>query len=445
MMSPREPTTKTRTKSRTSSSNQARATATDSPLEGVAVEAARLAVTSSDAVGLLGLPRTYWVLWGGMLVNRLGGSVFFLLAIYLTHERGFSPELAGVGMSLYAAGSMIAGLVGGALADRAGRWFTLLLGTAGAGTLMLALGAARTTAVIMALVALVGFFTDLCRPPLQAAVADVVAPAHRRRAYGLLYWAANLGFAGAAVLGGALAEHSFGLLFIVDAMTTFTYGIVVLVGVAETRPLLAPEPARPPGGHALLGPFRDRPFMAFVAIHVLLLIAFTQVIVALPLDMRAHGLHTAQIGWLLGLNGLLIVIAQPIALRFVHGFSHAQWLAAGSAITGLGLGAMALAGGASVYALASLVWTMGEIGFSTAAPSLTADLSPPELRGAYQGTLQLAWGVATMIAPVLGSLVLSRLGGPALWLGCLLACSIAALLHATVTSRATGPGKTRAR
>ena len=110
--------------------------------------------------------------------------------------------------------------------------------------------------------------------------------------------------------------------------------------------------------------------------------ASAQVIVALPLDMPAHGLGTAQIGWLLGLNGVLIVIAQPIALRFVRGFSHAQWLAAGSAVTGLGL--------------------------------------------------------ATMIAPVLGSLVLSRLGGGALWIGCLIACSIAAILHATVSARRTG-------
>jgi MFS family permease len=426
-------------RSESSSTNDARAA--DAPRVVATVVGPSSLPSNED--GPLGLPRTYWVLWGGMLVNRLGGSVFFLLAIYLTRERGLSPELAGLVMSLYAAGSVVAGLVGGALADRAGRRVTLLLGTAGAGTIMLALGAARTTGAIMALTFLLGLLTDLCRPPLQAAIADVVAPAHRPRAYGLLYWAANLGFAGAAAIGGALAEHSFGLLFIVDALTTFLYGAVVFVGVAETRPASVPTEESARRGRALLGPFSDGPFMAFVGTHVLLLVAFTQVIVALPLDMRAHGLHTAQIGWLLGLNGLLIVIAQPIALRFVRGFSHAQWLAAGSALTGLGLGAMALAGGAAVYALAAVVWTVGEIGFSTGAPSLTADLSPPDRRGVYQGALQLAWGVATMIAPVLGSLVLARLGGRALWLGCLVACSIAATLHATVTARRTGSSRPR--
>ena len=52
-----------------------------------------------------------------MLLNRLGGAVFFLLGLYLTRERGLRPELAGLVISLYAAGGLVAGPVGGALAD----------------------------------------------------------------------------------------------------------------------------------------------------------------------------------------------------------------------------------------------------------------------------------------------------------------------------------------
>ncbi|HEX4406586.1 MAG TPA: MFS transporter [Polyangia bacterium] len=385
-------------------------------------------------VGLLGLPRTYWTLWTGMLLNRLGGAVFFLLGIYLTRERGLSPEVAGLVISLYAAGGFFAGPVGGALADRFGRRATLLVGTASAGSLMLALGLSRATGAIIALAPLLGFFSDLCRPPLQAAVADVVPPADRARAYGLLYWAINLGFAGASVCGGALAEHHFSLLFVIDALTTFTYGAIVLVGVPETRPALATD-ARPPGVAAFAAPFRDRPFVTFVLIQVLLFVAFAQVVVALPLDMRAHGLGLPAIGWLMGLNGLYIVVMQPIALRLLRRFGHVQWLAAGCVLTGLGLGATALAGGARVYALSAILWTIGEIGFSTAAPALVADLAPVARRGAYQGTYQLAWGGASVLAPTLGSLVLARLGAGALWIGCLVVCFTAGALHLRLTGR----------
>src|SRR4051812_2094244 len=228
-------------------------------------------------LGLLGLPRTYWMLWSGMLLNRLGSSVFFLLGLYLTRERGLRPELAGLVMSLYAAGGVLAGPVGGGLADGGGRRLTLLGGTAASGMLMLALGGARSTLAILLLAPLLGFCTDLCRAPLQAAVADVVPPEDRARAYGILYWAINLGFAGASALGGLLAVSHFGLLFVVDAMTTFAYGAIVLVGVSETRPAPTPEPTGARGGtgtvSGMLAPLRDRVFVRFALIQVLLLVA----------------------------------------------------------------------------------------------------------------------------------------------------------------------------
>ncbi len=387
--------------------------------------------------GFFGLPRTYWVLWGGMLINRLGGSVFFLLSIYLTRERHLSTEMAGLVMSLYAAGGTFAGPLGGVLADHFGRRPTLLLGTVCAGTLMLALGFARSNAAIVALAPFLGFFTDICRPPLQAAVADVVGPDRRARAYGLLYWALNLGFGGAAAFGGILAEHSFGLLFVIDALTTFAFGAIVFFGVPETRPPSAqPNVQRrafAAASTAWLEPFRDRRFRRFFATTLLLLIAFSQVIVALPLDMRAHGLGTRQLGLLLGLNGLFIVIAQPIALRIFGRFSQRRWLVFGAALCGLGLGANGLAGAATVtvtvYVAATTLWTLGEIGFSTASPTLVAAMSPVDRRGVYQGSFQLAWGLATMIAPVIGTATLAHFGSAALWNGCLAACWLAALLY----------------
>jgi MFS family permease len=56
-------------------------------------------------------------------------------------------------------------------------------------------------------------------------------------------------------------------------------------------------------------------------------------------------------------------------------------------------------------------------------------------RGAYQGTYQLAWGVAAMLAPAVGTFTLARFGAHALWVGCLVLCFAAAALHLTVTGR----------
>jgi len=76
---------------------------------------------------LRGLPRTFWVLWTGALINRLGGFVLPLLAFYLTGERGLSVQQVGLVISLFGAGVLCAGPVGGFLSDHLGRRRTLIL------------------------------------------------------------------------------------------------------------------------------------------------------------------------------------------------------------------------------------------------------------------------------------------------------------------------------
>ena len=72
-----------------------------------------------------GLPRPFWVLFAGMLVNRVGGFVLVFLAIYLTEVRGLSAAQAGAVMSVYGLGAIAGGPLGGALSDRIGRRSTL--------------------------------------------------------------------------------------------------------------------------------------------------------------------------------------------------------------------------------------------------------------------------------------------------------------------------------
>src|SRR5260370_37993423 len=59
-----------------------------------------------------GLPRVYWILWTGELINRLGSFVLPLLALYLTTGRGLSVESVGFVVALWGAGSLAAGPVG---------------------------------------------------------------------------------------------------------------------------------------------------------------------------------------------------------------------------------------------------------------------------------------------------------------------------------------------
>ncbi|HEX2568154.1 MAG TPA: MFS transporter [Polyangia bacterium] len=388
---------------------------------------------------MLGLPFVYWVLWTGALINRLGGFVYTFLALYLTQERGFSVEQAGGVVSLYGLGSIVASAMGGVMADRLGRRPTLLLASVFGAAAMLQLGLARAPWHIAVATFLLGLLTDAYRPALQASVADVAAPEDRIRAYGYLYWAANLGFTGAAVIGGLLAKAHFALLFAGDAATTLLFGLLVFLRVPETRPDSAgpaasaserAEPSRPPAPPASLdAPYRDPILVAFLLAQLLVAVLFFQSAVTLPVDMRAHGRTEAQYGGLIAINGVLIVTLQPLVTRLVQRYPRAQVLALGAALTGVGFGLTGLGHSALFYAFTIVVWTLGEMALSPVAPAVVADLSPRELRGMYQGAFTMTWGIAAALAPVLGSMALGRGGSWILWGGCAALGLLAAGLH----------------
>jgi MFS family permease len=63
---------------------------------------------------------------------------------------------------------------------------------------------------------------------------------------------------------------------------------------------------------------------------------------------------------------------------------------------------------------------LGEIAGTAVAPTIIADLSPVELRGLYQGIFGAAWGLAYFFGPLAGGWIYEKLGGDALWLGCLI-------------------------
>jgi MFS family permease len=365
-----------------------------------------------------GLPATFWWLWAGLLVNSLASFVLPFLALYLT-RRGFPASTAGVVVGLAGAGTIVSGPVGGALSDRVGRRVTLLAS--------LVLTAATTAALAFVdgpwaaavLVALLGLVSSLFRPAAQAVVADVVPPADRARAFGLNYWAVNLGFAVSLVLGGAIADRTFGGLFLADAATTLLFAAIVLRRVPETRPPeAAAAAAREPALAGLAVVASDGVLVSFLLLHVVYAGVLLQFFAAAPIDMQAHGLSAAEFGRVMAVNGVVIAVLQPFSARLTARLDPAHVLAAAALLTGAGYGLFAVFHTPLLYAAAVAVITLGEVAWTPNATAIVANLAPVAHRGRYQGAYSLSWGLGLSLGPALGSIVLDRLGGTALWTGC---------------------------
>lgn len=362
----------------------------------------------------LDLPRTYWVLWAGMLVNRLGAFVLPLLAIYLTKERGLTLSEAGRVLAAFGVGSLAASFVGGTLADHLGRRATMLISLVGSAAAMLNFSAAESFWGLAGSALLLGALADMYRPANMAMISDVVPPERRAQAFGLLFWAINLGFAGAVSVGGVVAEGGFHILFLADAATTLFFAGLIFLFIAETRP--APK-ERAPRAEAL-APFKDGAFWPFLLINFLLVLVFMQFQTALPEAMRRAGATTADYGYALALNGVLIVLLQPFMGPLTAPYRRSRVLALASLLVGAGFAATAAAHGLAGFAATVAVWTLGEVLMAPLNSSVVADLAPERLRGRYQGAFGLTWSAGFLFAPLLGPSTIEAFGIDALWAAC---------------------------
>jgi MFS family permease len=386
-----------------------------------------------------GLPRQFWFLWVGTLINRLGSFVVIFLAIYLTTARHFSQSQAGLVIGLYGVGGAIGTTIGGVLADRWGRRPTMLTAQFGAAALMLTLGFAYEYWQILAVTFLLGVVSEAVRPAFSAMMVDVVADRDRVRAFSLNYWAINLGFALSAVGAGFAAKADYLLLFVIDSGSTLITALISLFFLAETKPVGRHQGSarRAPSG-GLITALRDRTFVLYLIISLGGVIVMMQHLSTLPIAMASDGLSAATYGWVIAVNGVLIVLGQLFVPRLIEGFDRSRVLALAALIIGIGFGLVALADSVWFFALTVVIWTLGEMLQSPSNAATVAALSPPALRGRYQGLSSLNWSAGTALAPVIGGFTQQHLGDAALWLGCFGLCALVAVGHLV-----TGPRRER--
>jgi MFS family permease len=348
-----------------------------------------------------GLPAPFWWLWLGTLVNRAGTFIEPFFVLYLTGPRDVSIRTAGYVLTLWGVGSLLSQPVGGFLTDRFGRRWTLAVSLAATAAALASLGMARGLVLIAALGFVVGLVGDMYRPAATAAIADVVADDDRERAYALQFWAINLGFSVASVAAGVLLHFGFATLFVLDALTTFAFGLLALRFVPETRPGTTERPAQ------LADPLRvlrtDRLLLAATLIMLVYAVLYGQVTVVLPLAITHSGLSASVFGYVVAINGVLIVVLQPLAIGWLSGVPRRRTVPLGLALVGVGLAATTYCHSPWQFALTVIVWTLGEIAVSGSFQATIAALAPAHMRGRYAGALGLAWGASDLLAPIIGT------------------------------------------
>ena len=372
-------------------------------------------LVSTYRAAFSGLPRAVWVQGAATLVNRSGTMVLPFMSLYLTTRLGFSIVGAGRVLSLYGLGAIAGSWLGGALADRVGPIAVQVASLAATGAGFLLLGRLTGHLAVSVAVFCLAVVAECFRPALFTAVARASEPAVRARSLALVRLAVNLGMSVGPAAGGLLAVHHYGWLFVADATTCWAAAVVLGLAARGAGPATGDASAP---GQASASPWRDRPYLAFLGVMVVLGTVFFQISSTMPLYLRQHyRLAEDSIGMLLAINTVVIVAVEMVLLRALEHRDHVRLAGVGALLVGAGFGLLPLGSTWPFAALTVVIWTAGEMLSLPFTNSVAANRAPATASGRYMGAYSLAFAVAFVLAPALGTAVYERLGPTVLWAG----------------------------
>ncbi len=338
-----------------------------------------------------------------------GFGVFLPIFPFLALDVGAAPVEVTLAMGAYSLGQLLAAPAWGRLSDRIGRKPVIIAGLVAGACAYLVLAGAHSIMTIMAARLAAGLMAGNVGAAFAAA-ADIADENTRARNMGILGASAGAGFIVGPALGAFVihgAEHAAGFDRICFTSAAMLVCAAIATGVlfSETRQATTGPLPRRARTFVLLA---SRPAIARLgAIMLMLIVAQAMMETTFGLWSNARlGWGAPELGWTLaGLSLVAALMQGGVAGRAARAIGEAWTLRIGLALSALGLGLLAAAGGALGVGAASLVLGVG-LGLATPAlQSLFAAEADGANRGAVMGLSQSASALGRVIGPAVSGLL----------------------------------------
>ncbi|CAH0346806.1 MFS transporter [Bacillus sp. CECT 9360] len=350
------------------------------------------------------MPRSFWLLIIGMIINVTASSFLWPLNTIFIHDQlGKSLSVAGLVLMANALASVIGNLIGGSLFDKIGGYKTSLAGIVI--TLISSLGLTINHEWIPYIVFLTlsGFGTGIVFPAIFA-MAGTSWKEGGRKAFNAIYVAQNLGVAIGSALGGVIASISFEYIFAANTglyllfMLLAFFGFKGMDGEAGSQTSILNE-QRPLKNSAKLNAL----FILCIG-YFLCWVGYVQWQSTIAAYTQEIGISLKQYSLLWTINGALIVLAQPIVTAAIKWFAKTLkvQLIAGMLTFIVSFSVAANANGFAGLLTAMVILTIGEMFVWPAVPAVANDLAVKGREGFYQGVVNSTATAGRMIGPLLG-------------------------------------------
>lgn len=339
-----------------------------------------------------------------MLVNRVGSMVLAFMSLYLTSDLGYTKSEAGLVLGAYGTGSIIGSYLGGWLTDRRDYYNILVYSLIGSGIILLPLLFITNYYVILINVFIYAIVADAFRPANNVAVGHYSTDENRTRSISLVRLAINLGFGIGPMIGGLTAAWiGYKWIFLFDSITSILAGIVIILYLPRKQVSVGPKIKTAPSNKSSV--FFDKKYLLFLILVSLYGSFFFQLFASVPVYFKEN-FHYGEdtIGYLLGLNGLFVVLMEmPIIYRIEQQKSSSTWIAIGCIMMSISYFLLAMNYQHIVVALVYTFFiTLSEIFAMPFMMKYAMTKPEPERRGQYMAMYSVAYGISHIVAPTMG-------------------------------------------
>jgi len=370
-----------------------------------------------------GIPIRVWLLSLVSLVNRCGSMVIVFLTIYLNKHLGFGIQEAGYVLGCFGAGALLGTYLGGRLTDRIGYFPIMIWSLLLNGVVLVLLIWISNFWTMCLVVFLLSTVSDAFRPANSVAIARYCSPENRTRSISLYRMSINLGWAVAPALGGLMVGLGWHWLFVADGVTCILAAILLWAymapkaGEQEQKNAVTENAEQTQTTSA--SPYRDVPFLVFIVFTTLNAIVFMQFLWTVPVFFKDSYYWSEQtIGLVSGVNGLLVfLIEMPLIYGIEGRRSRLHYVRLGLVLYALSYLSFLFPPGGLITAMIYIVAiSFGEMFVMPFSSNFVFGYAEKGSAGSYMALYGIAYSVANIVAPILGTQVIAVWGYQTLWL-----------------------------
>ncbi|MEV6579357.1 MFS transporter [Streptomyces sp. NPDC051582] len=359
------------------------------------------------AQGFKDVPRVVWLLAAGVFVNAVVSFTFVFVFLYLTGPRGLGAAQAGLATGIGGVGLVAGNFTGGWYGDRFGHRRVLLAASAAGGLTLMCFPLLSTAGLCVAL-PLAQYASGVVRAANSALVAVTVPEGARRQAFAVVRCVSNGGFTLGPPLGALLATgFSYDWLFVADGLGTlffalWTARVVPARGTSRSasRPAAAPDGGL---GRGVWEELRARPAVLVLLGAILVTdLVYRQQYSVFPVYLADHGLDVRAFGFVIALNGGVILLLELPAAVALRSRPPLPVIAAGIVLVGAGYAALWAGAGVAAAVTMMVLLSLGEILYKTTATAYVADQAPEHAMGRFQSLYAGVSVSGVVLGPPLG-------------------------------------------